>query len=217
MDPQLKQRLVGAAVLVALAVILIPTFLEQDVRVFPPVVKRDMAPLPAGEFPEVPATVDGATTQAVIQGLEASNEQLAGKLASVTAAPDAPPPLHTVPERSSPVLRAVPEQRPRTAVPERPRNPPPPAAHAPIVAKIPPPTGHWIIQLGSFTNQENAESLQARLQKSGLAASISPLVAQGLETYRVLVGVPTTHEAADRLNARVLRELGISGRVIRTD
>jgi len=58
MEQALKQRLVGAAVLVALAVILVPMVLDGGYRPPPHTPRNDMAPMPqepaAPDFPHLP-------------------------------------------------------------------------------------------------------------------------------------------------------------------
>jgi DedD protein len=213
MDPQLKQRLVGAAILVALAVIVIPAFLEQDAPAPPPVVKRDMVPMPAADFPEAPASIEPLVVDEITSGLTATGEELAARLAPPDSAASA-------------------DGGATAAAPESPPAPPPAVATAKVAAL---PRGEetpnlgtvtatvtagartWVIQLGSFASQENAQKLQDKLRRAGFDAYISPLEAHGKRTYRVRIAGGSQRQEAERLHARLARELGYSGMVVKGD
>jgi DedD protein len=77
--------------------------------------------------------------------------------------------------------------------------------------------GEWVIQLGSFAKRKNAESLQAKLSKAGFEAFVAPLETRGKRTFRVRVGAPSDRPSAERLHARLTRELGYSGMVVKGD
>ncbi|MGD9604266.1 MAG: SPOR domain-containing protein [Gammaproteobacteria bacterium] len=215
MDPQLKQRLVGAAVLMALAVLVIPAFLDQEDVVMEPVVRRDMAPMPVAEPPETLSPVDPAVMEEITSGMDAAGDALEARL----PAEDLPAP---------PAMSAVPPAEGTTAAPVKPV----PAVNAAVVVDVPHATpsvdaaadapaparpGDWVIQLGSFAREENAAALRDRIAQSGLAAYVSPLGSDGRRTYRVRVAGGTSREAADRLHARLQFELGFSGMVVRAE
>ena len=123
MDPLLKQRLVGIAVLIALAVIFIPMFLTPPAAPLPPVVPRDMAPMPADTLPAEPVPVDPVIVGDVERGLNATPAELA---ASVAPAAGPTTPL-TV--QGATALTPMPRETTVTQVIDLPH----PAAPAPIM------------------------------------------------------------------------------------
>ena len=78
-----------------------------------------------------------------------------------------------------------------TAGPPEPETGPP----APKAVETP---GMYVLQLGAFTRQEQAESLKARLALVGMNARIQPTMLDRQTYYRVRIG-PTTD--LERLNA----------------
>ena len=208
MDPLLKQRMVGASVLVALAVIIIPAWLEQDASAPAPVVQRDMAPMPTTEFPAAPAKLDPLVAQEIASGLESSADDLASRISPLE--PDNPPltPL----AMDAPVVVAV-----DAANVEKIQVQPGPVAATVKPATRPDPSKDWVLQLGSFASKENADSLHAKLRKAGFAAFVAPIEARGKRSYRVRLGGTSNRQDAERLHARLTRELGYSGMVVKGD
>ena len=95
MEQALKQRLVGAAVLVALAVILVPMVLDGGYRPPTHTPRNDMAPMPqepaAPDFPHLP----GEVVQEIDEGFNAS----APTLEDTASAGKPLPPVAVAPPR----------------------------------------------------------------------------------------------------------------------
>jgi DedD protein len=209
MDPLLKQRLVGASVMVGLAVIIIPAWLEQETSAPVPVIQRDMAPMPATELPREPAMLEPVIEEEISSGLEASNAELAKRLPALPApaSTDAAPPNPSV-EVAAAVDSAEVQAGASPVTQAPPSQPPPSSVGA---------DQKWLIQLGSFARRENAENLHAKLRKAGFEASVVPLDTNGKVSYRVWVGGNTNHQEAARLHVRLHQELGVSGMLVRGD
>lgn len=192
MDPQLKQRLVGATVLVALAVLLIPAFLNREVPPPPRVVPRDMAPMPPADFATAPAPLEPALVTELESGLAAG------------ATP--------IPEPSTPDSTATggstrgPDAPTAAPTPDAAPPPAPPARAAPVAPAL----GNWYVQLGSFGSRENAERLKARLREAGHDAMVAALRGANGASYRVRIARPS-RDAAERLRASLAREEGYRG------
>lgn len=200
MDPQLKQRLVGATVLVALAVLLIPAFLDRDVPPPPRVVPRDMAPMPPAEFATAPAPLEPA---------------LVSELESELAAGAAPIPDPAPPEAAaSPVPPPAPASQAATRPPEAAPAVTPLAPRPPRAVAAADEVGTWYVQLGSFGSRENAERLQARLRAAGHEAVVSPLRGAEGASYRVRIA-RASHDAAEGLRATLARDEGYRGILVR--
>jgi len=203
---QLKQRLVGAVVLVALAVIFIPMLLsgegnlggsidgsnipaEPDFR-FPPVPDAPKAPLVAAA-PVVPLGDEGE---------ENESPAVSGK---------------SVPEKK--VVDQSPTKPPAKVVEKAPAKPisPPVVKAAPAKvesAESGKPSG-WVVQVGSFSARNNARALRDKLRKQGYASFVEPIKGASGRVYRVRVGPELSKVAADKLRQRLVKEAGLKGLV----
>jgi DedD protein len=198
MDQGLKERLVGAAVLVAIGVWLIPWVLDGPEN--PPDAGANSLQLPAVEEP-MPMR-----TQTLRLG-EADEP-----------AAETPPRATPAPAESTAATTAASEDPPAR---EAPRDAEPPAATsapAPVaVATAPPPKptpaaaagGDWIVQLGTFSEEANARRLAQRASTFGYEPVVSNYRANGRTLYRVRVGPATTRAQADT-KASALRAHGIN-------
>lgn len=210
MDQGLKERLVGAAVLVAIAVWLIPwvldgpeggvetagTSLELPAPEEPMPMRTQTLRL--GEPPEPSAPPPAATTV-----------QVAPPAATQTVARAEPEP-NKQPEPSVEPRAATPEPVVAAArpEPERPAASTPPAPKPPAAAS-PAPAGDWTVQLGSFSEEANARRMAQRAGTFGYKAEVSSYTSGGRTLYRVRVGPQRTRAEADAA-ASALRAHGIN-------
>jgi DedD protein len=185
MEQQLKQRLVGAIVLVSLAVIFIPVILEgpddewaprtHDIPAPPELDYRASMDLPIPATAQ-PAPQDSAAGQAATSGEPAE---------------PVPAPAQQEEDKIPPVPEPAPEPPPAPA-----RTP----ASAPAASLAP----GWYAQLGSFTQRSNASSLRGTLARTGVSVHIQVVDTGKGSIYRVLAG-----PEPDRTRAEVLlRKLG---------
>jgi len=205
MEQGLKERLVGAAVLVAIAVWLIPWVLDGPEA--PLETTRGSLQLPAAEEP-MPMR-----TQTLRLGDDAEPAAELLPSASVSHDQDEPPVAVESPAPEPPAV----EEAPLVAAAEAERPPAaPPAAAAPTPAKTPPqpvpaaaaPSGDWIVQLGSFSDEANARRLAQRSGTFGYKADVSSYRSGGRTLYRVRVGPAKTRAEADA-TASALKAHGI--------
>lgn len=193
MDQGLKERLVGAAVLVAIGVWLIPWVLDGPET--PLDTGASSLQLPAAEEP-VPMR-----TQTLRLGADAESEPAppvpaTSEPATAAAAADSPADPPEEPAAASveapvaaaePVPVRAPESRAAAVAPPKPA-PPASAAGA---------KGAWVVQLGSFGEEANARR-QAQLAATyGYKAAVSSIRSNGRTLYRVRVGPLETRGAAD--------------------
>jgi DedD protein len=228
MDRSLKERLIGAVALVAIAVLVVPVFLdgpsnetavviesvtlpgqnEQTRKRQTIVLERDReqpVPVPAGQ-------TSSATPAA------ASNP------VAETEAPDKDPPPKVAPAEATNPEPAARESAPppqetqeRQVAPERTAS----ASDAQAAAKSGTPaiagpesaTGMWAVQLGSFSSQENAERLAAELRKNGYAAFLSQHKTASGSLHRVRIG-PQKDRASAETVASKLSGSGHKGQVV---
>lgn len=201
MDSQLKQRLIGAAVLIALAIIFVPMFLSGS----PPktdTVTENLAIPPAPSEREfqtrvVPAQ-GGKSTAAPLTQVAAGESD---KVATVNAGPRD---RVEVPYEAQPgATKATPTPaRPEPAAPAPPKPEPLPArpASAQTAPPAASPNGRFAVHLGVFANATNAEGLVATAKKNGLAAYSESAEADGKPATRVRLG-----PYADRASAEAAR------------
>ena len=188
MDFILKQRLVGAIVLLSLAIIFIPVILEGPDDDWTPRVQEIPVP-PQIEYPaevelpvpdESPAPVPEVTTPV----------ELPVPAAPATAA--TPPPV----EEPVPVKPEPPAKQPVAKQPA-----PKPGL----------PAGSWVIQVGSFSQQLNASGLRDRLQKTGYNSRLQEISAGNGKAWRVLVGPFETRAAAEKQRDRITGQHHMKG------
>jgi len=73
----------------------------------------------------------------------------------------------------------------------------------------------WILQVGSFSNQNNAANLVAKLNKKGLEAFMEKMAGNKRTLYRVRVGPETNKNKIIKIQKKVQKIVNIKGRVMR--
>lgn len=201
MERALKERIVGAVILVALAVLVVPVFLDGPPESGETVTER--VPLPGQADQEtqtvvldrdrdepVPAPPKPAPRASASGGTEAETER--------------EPTEDTRASTAEPARAAI-------AAPDTASD-----AQSDAGAEVPADesaTGMWAVQLGSFSNQENAERLAADLRRQNYAAFLSRLTTSNGELHRVRVGPLENREAAESM-AKRLAGAGHTGQVV---
>lgn len=211
MDRALKERLIGAIVLVVVAVLVVPVFLD--------------GPSSDDEIVTEQVTLPGQNDQPRMQQTIVLERDRDEPVPTAAPAPD-PVPIE------APTSAAAAEQKPETS-PARPEadeaetetvaaeavgepgsDPPPEQARRPAPEAAPAAAGGlWAVQLGSFSNRENAEKLASDLRGEGYAAFLSRLEANGAELHRVRVGPQKDRDAAESV-AATLAASGHKGQVV---
>jgi len=198
MEQNLKQRLVGAIVLVSLAVIFIPIILEGPDDEWTP---RNHS------IPEPPQMDYRASMQLPLPSDTAE---------PVTASAEPPtqaavtPPAPTTP-KPEPAPQPKPEPAPQPKPAPEPVAAAKPAAATAVPASAPAalPAG-WYVQVGSFSQQMNASGLRDRLKSAGYDGRLQ---ATG-SAYRVLVGPADTRKQAEIQRDKLLAGQQLKGIVI---
>jgi DedD protein len=239
MDQGLKERLIGAAVLVALGVWLIPWLLDgrQEQVELPTSSSAVRLPAPDGPLPVRTTTLNVDT---------AKSEPVAGETHPDTAEP-APTPTavadtavaaaEPTPTAPAPASDNAPAQRPAAATkpgvdhsatqrvataaappPAAPKPVPKPAATAGSAsAQAAPSRGDWAVQLGSFGAEENAKKLAQKVNVYGYKPDVATIRASGrAPMYRVRVGPYRSRAEADA-TASALTAHGFSPQVVAAD
>lgn len=219
MERNLKERIVGATVIVALGIIIIPWLLdgpaqssrplEQAIEL-PPVEHSGRTytiPLDPGAGPPIPVeTGNGGQPVQSRPGAGAvqrpSRDDVAGAAADAEVARPAEQPVQPPPRPAPQPVRA-------------PVQEPPAQAAAPPASQPAAAVSGWTVQVGSFSQADNAQALQRRLAGQGFDAFVSRVVTDAGTMHRVRVGPVPERDAAESLLAR-LRTAGHGGaRVVR--
>jgi cell division septation protein DedD len=217
MEPALKQRLVGAAVLVALAVIFLPMLVqgpapESGVANVP----LDAPNAPQGDFEtrDLPLVApEGAPAEGALgmDNAPAASAPVPANDVATVATVVAPATVATVPQTAAATTQPLPEVKPA------------PAATAPapaVAAMLPAPTagGNYAVHFGSYATASAADKLIASLRASQLPAYREAATVGGKTMQRVRIGPFATRPQAEdaRLRAAQIRD-GASARVVALD
>jgi DedD protein len=184
-----KHRIIGAIVLVALVVIFVPMILNQ--REPPPELKG---------MREAPASKEITETRVVVTPVPAAEVRPAESSEAVKTTP--------APVES----KAAPETKPVTP------------AEIPAVVKKPEPASEktakpavdktedgWMVQVGTFTNTQNALRLRDKLKGLGHSVHTDTVTVSGKKALRLRVGPYTDRAKADKAQAQIRKETGLAG------
>jgi len=196
MDQQLKQRLVGATVLVSLAVIFVPVILDGP--------RDDWMPR-SSTMPDAPA-VDFRSAMDLPLPAAGPPPTSASKPPTGVQQPASPPPDASAkpPQADQPVTD-------KAAIAS---NKPAPQAKSAAVKTAAAPASGWYVQVGSFSKQENAQGLRKQLQSAGFSAHVQTDGKPAARSYRVLVGPEQSRKAADGLKSRLQSKRKLEGLVV---
>lgn len=201
MEIGLKERLIGAVVLVILAVIIIPWVLKGGSTPTATVTRQIALPAATSTLPqtyrmdlnhpEAPAQPLAGPATASVPPPPAITQAAAGG-----AAPAASPPANPAGvQATAPVRKSV--QRPASL----------PAAPAAAFGK-------WVVQAGSYGNESNARSVQRKLAARGYRVYISRFRTVGRTYYRVRVGPYADRAEAKRILPEIARIYGGRAEVV---
>jgi len=214
MDQALKQRLVGAVVVIAALVVAIPAFLGGG---------RSGDRTVAVEIPEAP-TPENETRLLSLNGADDSQALVPPRQVR------AQPVLAPAPEDTAALQTGKAETNPEIAAAERELADAPTPVHAPVPNAQPPSAakppadelgrrGHapqvgFAVQLGGFSKQKNALSLQSMLRKAGYDAYVEAIQRGAQTLYRVRVGPRLKRTDAQQLLQGIRKKIGIDGIIV---
>ncbi|MDP9010848.1 MAG: SPOR domain-containing protein [Pseudomonadota bacterium] len=208
MDRRVKERLIGASILVALIVLVVPELLSGPKAPLASAPRTAIAPEPTRNV-----TVDLATSKApanseVEPGTQGSTASPGPPTVAASAAqgteavptPSAAAPVAT-PATTSAATPATAPASSSSAAPARPA-----AVETAVSSPISSRTA-WAVQLGSFANRANAENLSHRLKGQGFPVYVLPGGSGTSVRYRVRVGPLANRDSAERTAAK-LKSIG---------
>ena len=231
MDILLKQRLVGAIVLISLAVIFLPMLFtgqgEQEKKfessipaepvyeIKSPQVSVPL-PLPPKGMEKVPLrepVIPEEPTQAALDAQAAAVKAEPGK--PELAKPEPKPEAKPEPQKISPPKPTVGATKPATAPASSPAVSAKPSKPTAAAAEIKPSNvSGWIVQVGSFSQKANAEKLRDKLRKMGMASFVATGTSGNKKVYRVRVGPEISRSDAEKIQATIKAKTKLNGLVM---
>ncbi len=131
-----------------------------------------------------------------------------------TAAPEAAEPEPAASESLSQTQPALPEPPPAAVQPTREAVLEPQAETRPEVTATSTDEPVWTVQLGHFSDRQNAESLLAALASHDINAQMRELSDSGENRYRVYAGAFNDKSSAESLRHTVQQQMDIEGFVL---
>lgn len=195
MERHLKERLIGATVLVAATIILVPEMLSGpgEARRASPVAESvktysvDLKPATAPALPPVQPPNGEATTELAAEPPPAVVPEIPAQEQPPVPAPEPlPPTSETAPAEAQPAGEAA-------SQPEA----------VPVPSPTPAASGAWAIQVGSFSTKAKATTVARDLERQGFPSFVRATTLGGKTLYRVRVGPLAERSAAETMLAKV--------------
>jgi DedD protein len=231
MDRRVKERLIGASILVVLIVLVVPELLSGPKSVVPSATPAAIFPASAPE-PTRNVTLDLATSKAPANSeVEPAEAAKGGEAAptpapstdgsSSTSAPTSTAPTSAEPASTAPTSTASASAAPASAAPTSTASasaapasvgpaPAPAATAKPVETAAPSPISTraaWAVQLGSFASRTNADNLSRQLKGQGFPVYVLSGGSGTSVRYRVRVGPLADRDSAERTAAK-LKSIG---------
>jgi DedD protein len=204
METRLKERLTGAAILVALIVLLVPEMFHGQ--------RSEVAASASSSGEGAPLrsyTIDlsnGPARTAPLQSTPAASAGSAGSTGADAGTVAPAPPIAAAPQTG-----AAPSEPAKAAAPAATAPTPASSKSATAAASAHAPAGPWSVQLGLFAQRDNADRLMRSAQNKGFAVSVSDRDAKGF--YHVHSGGVADRAAAQSLQQR-LHDQGFAAAVV---
>jgi len=203
-DP--RHRIVGAIVLVTLAVILLPLILDEHPNPTIAIASND--------------GVDSSTTSVeTIQAKSTSPEKVIVKKLDINQA-TSDDNLSSSRGDTKPVEQTKAVAQTRVVTKKIETAPAKPAvvkaeskttaSHSSSVITQP----HWAVQVGTFSNQANVRRLKKQLQQYGFSVMFKDIKLKQGNAVRVRVGPYATRASADKAQGKIKQDIGIKGVVV---
>lgn len=183
MNQHLKQRLVGASVLVILGIIFLPMIMDKpvsrekepdvtNIQIFPDEKKQPVQTIPAE----------------VINRYEESKVQ--------QKPPEQAAQQKEVAKTEKARVENKPESKPESKPTEKPEKTDHPSEGS----------DHWAVQMGSFSSKENANRLVEKLKSQKFPAYLEDVASNGKTVYRVRVGPFNSRSKTEEMKQKLDQE-----------
>jgi DedD protein len=222
MEEPLKARLIGASILVVLAVALVPELLSGPKHSAPGdampgsakgtrTVTIDLggAVAAGAKLEPRPDTVPASAPPQALPTVETPTPEPTPAAKTATTADESVPTEETPPSEAvtvaapkpAPALAPAPKQVQAQTTPAKPEVKP--SVAAPAVPAAASAQGGYSVQVGAFGSDATARKLVNDLKAEGLPAYIAPLSKSGKTLHRVRVGPTADRAAADKLAVKL--------------
>lgn len=233
MDILLKQRLVGAIVLISLAVIFLPMLFTGTGKKEDQKFESSMPAEPAYEIKSpqisVPLSIPSKSLEKVpLSEPPAQDRQVHVPESAAAAIPKTSEPLQKPSANTKP---SKPEDKPKPLATASPADtkaasdkttgkPPSPEVvttrpSTPAADMEPGAVTGWVVQVGSFSSKSNAEKLRNKLRKMGMASFVITGVSNNKKVYRVRVGPEIDRAEAENIQTKIKEKTKLSGLVMK--
>lgn len=199
-ERHVKERLIGATVLVAAAIILVPEMLSGPEPVRVPATNPAAESLRTYSVDLDPAAAPANETNATATQIPAEEPQS-------FAAPTEASPADALPTEAAETQNVTAtESNPSAPAPMPPTEEVQPARATPAEPAPVPTTsaaGRWVVQAGSFSTRAKATEVARDLERRGFATFVRSGTVNGKTMYRVRIGPMAERGAAESLLAKV--------------
>lgn len=212
----LKQRIIGALVLVSLAVIFVPMLFDEphsertssSIKIpeeppFPEVdaPEPELSEAPAYRLEEGGPEDEGSETGSRPEPVANEEPVVATEPASVSEEPPAP---------SQPAEEESARAEPPASAPSQPEAPATASESAEFSGSL---EGAWVVQLGSFGSSDNARNLRDKVRDIGYSSHLQQVQRGDATLTRVFSGPFAEKEEAERAKKALDREFGLNSLV----
>ncbi|NOR52400.1 MAG: hypothetical protein GQ470_07260 [Gammaproteobacteria bacterium] len=188
MNQKLKQRIIGAIVLISLAVIFIPFLLDGSHENIVPLREHQTPNRPNFYFEEIklPPPVDAG--------------RVPSRIINSSTDVSSPKQLEKQKKNSEPPVARAASKKPKIKTTAPTGNVDAPSA--------------WVVQIVSLTNAKRALELTARLKKLGFFAFLEEIQKDGKTYYRVRVGPELEQAEAEAIRQKIDKKMNLDGKVM---
>jgi len=198
MEQKLKERLVGATVLVAVAVIFIPIIFTDSPET-EVILGSNIPEKPESNFNSRIIPVIESDDNSLLTPIDPENVE-SGKSQNNDAIVE----QKVVAEK---VISANDNNAGKQAIEQK-------ETTTGVEVKATVGLSAWIVQLGSFTDEDNAQSLNTKLRQAGYPSFVEPIKKDGRNSYRVRVGPEIKRSEADMLLKKLKEKMQLDGIVV---
>ncbi len=199
MQQRLKERLVGASVLMVVAVIFIPMILDGPI---------DSDSIEKTNIPQRPNQLEQSKLVPITDNIKTrvsiEAQQVKADTATATVAVASDDAVSVNPENSE--VNELKTSEPAQELDEK-------KAETSREKNVG--LSAWVVQLGSFSTKLNADKLNLQLRKAGFPAFVEPQKKDDALVYRVRVGPELLRADADKLLKAIKSKMDLDGIVLR--
>jgi len=237
-DEKLKQRLVGASVVISLGVIFLPMILDGGRHTEFAKIRIEIPSQPEVNYssrieplarPEVrlrkPEEVMSSTDidEIEAEGLAPILDEELAELIKPIEEPEEIVSKQGVDVRKSTAevkkpAKTIPKPAPKASKPEKPKKTVAKAKtkESTPILPLPAPSAvsAWVVQVGSFSSRQSAIGLRDKLRKHGFTAFVESFMKKGKASHRVRIGPESTRSRSETTLAALKKKMQLEGIVV---